>query len=142
MIYDASYDSYIQLRDVVAQIAELVLGSLLQEDSSAAQVSKSFSILFGSPSQILHNFAQFCGASLQFKSSRFRHVRRPASSVQAELSKRRAELDRRERQLEAIQRGQPGATGGRRQPGSETLKLKCKVERKLYTEYRMQMYTV
>jgi hypothetical protein len=110
VVYDASYDSYIQLRDVVTQIAKLLQGVLLQEDCSAAQV------LFDPFRFPFADFAQFCiilwGFSpvQKFNISTFRRVRRPASScVQAELSKRRAELDRRERQLEAIQWGQPVA---------------------------------
>ena len=80
VVYDASYDSYIQLRDVVTQIAKLLQGVLLQEDCSAAQV------LFDPFRFPFADFAQFCiilwGFSpvQKFNISTFRRVRRPASS--------------------------------------------------------------
>ena len=80
VVYDASYDSYIQLRDVVTQIAKLLQGVLLQEDCSAAQ------LLFDPFRFPFADFAQFCtilwGFSpvQKFNISTFRRVRRPASS--------------------------------------------------------------
>lgn len=88
MIYDASYDSYIQLRYVVAQLPNWFLGLfckkiLLQRKS--ASPFRSFSVPLRRFCTI---FAPFCGASLQFKSSTFRHfdmcVVRPGWAFKAE----------------------------------------------------------